>query len=148
MFTLVSDVVDAAATAKTTTFADLFFSGDFTPWELVAISITAAFVGMFTHWVKVFYKENTHISVFEWFFVHNVRGTVFAVLGLLGALAVAFAPLDYTTITAYQAVSQAWAIGYAADSMFNSQQTKEAAASVAHNENAVSDGTTGPNTDA
>lgn len=103
-----------------TTFSDLIFGNFSDPWALVAIGLISALVGMFTHWAKVHFSEPNTVGFYQWFFVTNKKGSLIAILTMLGALFATFGPLDYTTITAYQVFTQAWAIGYAADSVFNS----------------------------
>lgn len=112
--------VQAVAANAGTTFGDLFFGTYESPWALVGVALLSALAGMVSHWIKKFYTEYETESFFDWFFVKNKRGTVLAIIGMLGALFAAFAPIDYTTISSYQVFTQAWAVGYAADSIFNS----------------------------
>jgi hypothetical protein len=114
----VNEAVGAAVHG--TTFADLFLAAPYNPWLLLAVAFFAGFAGMATHWLKVSFKEGTSVSFFDWFFKYNLKGTLFSTMSMCGALFTVFAPLDYTTITIFQVVSQAWAVGYASDSIFNS----------------------------
>jgi hypothetical protein len=70
------------------------------------------------------FKGQINLSVLQYFSVENVQATLTASAATLAALLAAFAPLDYTTITAYQVVMRAFAIGYAADSAFNPSVSK------------------------
>jgi hypothetical protein len=102
-----------------TTFADLFMWQQSSPWDLVWIAIVSAFLGMITHWAKKYYKDGNGVTIVDWFWRKNPRATLVAVLTMLGTLFATFAPLDYTTITLYQTITQAFTVGYAADSFFN-----------------------------
>lgn len=115
---LVNEAVGVAV--QGTTFADLLLVSPNNPWLLLAIAFASALVGMVTHWLKVSFKEGSSVSFFDWFFKYNLKGTVWSVINLTGALFAMFAPLDYTTITVFQVISQAWTVGYASDSIFNS----------------------------
>lgn len=116
-----SVTVTGAVANVSTTFGDLLLGGGASPWTLVAISIASATVGMVSHWIKIVYKDqNVDLSVFEYFFIQNGRASLTAFMGVLAGLFASFAPLDYTTISAYQVLTQAFAVGYAADSVFNS----------------------------
>lgn len=102
------------------TFGDLLLGHIVQPWALVALAITSGLVGMFSHWVKLVFKDKqTGLGMVQYFFVKNFRATLLAVGGTLAALFAAFAPLEIATITAYQVITQAFAIGYASDSVLN-----------------------------
>lgn len=109
--------------AAGTTFADLFMWQHSSPWDLVWIAIVSAFLGMITHWAKKYYKDGNGVTIVDWFLRKNPRATLVAVLTMLGTLFVTFAPLDYTTITLYQTITQAFTVGYSADSFFNTSHT-------------------------
>lgn len=103
------------------TFGYLLFGGGINPWYLILMAVVSSLAGMFSHWAKVVFKDKRFdFSVFEYFFVKNLKASLYASLGTLAGLFAAFAPLDYTTLTAYQVVLQAFAIGYASDSILNS----------------------------
>lgn len=102
-----------------TTFGSLVMGMDSSPWILVVAAVVASMVGMLLHWGKVVFKDRLDVTILQYFFVFKFKNTVYAVLGVLGGLFAAFAPIDYTTISMYQVVMQAFAIGYASDSMFN-----------------------------
>lgn len=102
------------------TFGSLVMGTGLSPYSLVAIAVISAIVGMFSHWMKKQYKDDMNVGWFSYFFVTNRKATMQAVLGGLTGLFAAFAPIDYTTMTGYQVVLQAFAIGYAVDSAFNS----------------------------
>ena len=104
----------------TSTFGTLLLGEVNSPWTLVILAIVSALIGMFSHWFKKEYKDNIGVGVIKYFFVNNLKATVFAVMGLLGGLFAAFAPLDYTTVSTYQVLVQSFTIGYAADSLINS----------------------------
>lgn len=103
-----------------TTFGDLILNKGLPPMVLLTIAVVTAAVGMFSHWLKKFYKDKTGVSAFEYFFVNNWKATAIAFASMLGTLFATFAPLDYTSITVYQVLTQAFSIGYASDSVFNS----------------------------
>lgn len=102
------------------TFGSLVLSTGLSPYYLAALAIVSVLLGMFSHWFKMQYKDQVDISWFSYFFVINRKATLQAVFGGLTGLFAAFAPIDYTTISGYQVVMQAFAIGYAVDSAFNS----------------------------
>lgn len=102
------------------TFGSLVMGTGLSPYSLISLAITSAVVGMFTHWIKKQYKDDMKVGWFSYFFVTNRKATLQAVIGGLTGLFAAFAPIDYTTISGYQVVLQAFAIGYAVDSAFNS----------------------------
>lgn len=102
-----------------TTFGALILGGNMNPYVLVVLGIVASLAGMLTNWYKKYFRDQTTASMFQYFFVFNFRGTVYAIGAMLAGLFAAFAPIDYTTISAYQVVMQAFAIGYVADSAFN-----------------------------
>ena len=105
--------------ASATTFGSLVLGLGSGPWTLVFASIVSALFGMLLHWGKVVFKDKLDVSLLEYFFVLKIKNTLYAVLGVLGGLFAAFSPIDYTTISLYQVIMQAFAIGYASDSMFN-----------------------------
>ena len=102
------------------TFGSLVMGAGLSPYTLIAVAVVSAVVGMFSHWLKKQYKDDMGVGWFSYFFVTNRKATVQAILGGLAGLFAAFAPIDYTTISGYQVVMQAFAIGYAVDSAFNS----------------------------
>lgn len=124
MNTGVLEGIENSASAAGTTFSDLLLGTYTNPWWLVLMAVTSATTGMVTHWLKAYYREDKSFSFYLWYFKANVKGTVLSVLSMLGALFATFAPLDYTMITAWQVITQAWTIGYAADSFFGTK-TKE-----------------------
>lgn len=103
----------------TTTFGDLAFGGQKDPYMLIGIAVVAATVGMFSHWVKLRYKDKENTNLLEYFFVDNLKATLIAFASMLGGLAATFGPLDYTTISVYQVLTQAFTLGYASDSLLN-----------------------------
>ena len=102
------------------TFGSLIMGIGLSPYYLIALAVISAMLGMFSHWFKMQYKDQVDVSWFSYFFVINRKATLQAVFGGLTGLFAAFAPIDYTTISGYQVVMQAFAIGYAVDSAFNS----------------------------
>ena len=105
------------------TFGYLLFGGGLNPWTLVGLAIVASLFGMFSHWAKIVFKDKRFdVSFLEYFFIRNFKASCFAAVAMLGGLFAAFAPLDYTQLTAYQVVLQAFAIGYASDSILNSAE--------------------------
>lgn len=122
---MANEVVAAQAAPVSTTFGDLFFSGFTDPWSLVMIAVVSAMLGMVTHWFKATYKKQTHLTMYQWFIEDNLWRLFWSVAGTLGALFTLFAPLDYTTITVYQVISQAWAVGFASDSIINTSAYSE-----------------------
>jgi hypothetical protein len=104
----------------TSTFGTLLLGEVQSPWTLVIIAIVSALIGMFSHWFKKEYKDNIGVGVVNYFFILNLKATVFATLGMISGLFAAFAPLDYTTVSTYQVLVQSFTIGYAADSLINS----------------------------
>lgn len=109
------------------TFGSLVMGAGLSPYSLIALAVVSAIAGMFSHWMKKQYKDGMNVGWFSYFFVTNRRATLQAVLGGLTGLFAAFAPIDYTTISGYQVVLQAFAIGYAVDSAFNSTDGNVAA---------------------
>lgn len=105
----------------TSTFGTLILGDTQGPWVLVFLAVVCALTGMIGHWLKKSYKKEIHSSLLQYFFVTNVRATIFATLGMLAGLFAAFAPLDYTSISTYQVITQSFTIGYAANSALNSE---------------------------
>ena len=93
--------------------------GGLSPWLMVAFAVISGLAGMFSHWIKLVFKDKLDLGVLQYFFVNNLRSTIYACVGTLGALFAAFSSVDYTTTTAYQVIIQAFAIGYASDSILN-----------------------------
>lgn len=120
------DYLSSVARPLSTTFGDLLLGTGASPWSLVSLALLAATFGMFFHWVKIVFKDKRiDLSFFRYFFVENRKATYTAFTGMLAGLFASFAPLDYTTISAYQVLTQAFAIGYAADNVFNKVGTAE-----------------------
>lgn len=107
------------------TFGSLLMGVGLSPYTMLVLAIVSALVGMFVHWAKKQYKDDMGVSLFCYFFVVNRLATFKAVTGGLAALFAAFAPIDYTTVTAYQVILQAFAIGYGVDSVFNSVDAEQ-----------------------
>jgi hypothetical protein len=99
------------------TFGGLIFNLGAGPWTMVMMGIASALAGMISHWAKVYFKDGVKHSITDWYIFKNPKGTLLAVVSMLGALFAAFAPLDYTTLSLYQVITQAFAIGYAADTL-------------------------------
>ena len=102
-----------------TTFGDLILSNYRDPYSLLAIGLAVATVGMFSHWFKIVYKDKEPVNFVQYFFVQNRRASLIAFITMLGSLVVTFGPLDYTQLTVYQVITQAFTLGYASDSVFN-----------------------------
>lgn len=102
-----------------TTFGSLLMGSSVQPIYLVAVAIVSALVGMFSHWAKKQFRDKIDVNWFSYFFIQNRKATFVTVGGVLAGLFTAFAPIDYTTITAYQVIVQAFAVGFASDSAFN-----------------------------
>ena len=111
-----------AASSVDTTFGGLIMGAGVDPWTMVYCAIAASIVGMLTHWFKKFYKDGEQHSLTDWYIFKNPKASLLAVGTMLLGLFAAFAPLDYTTLSLYQVVAQAFAIGYAADTL-NSGET-------------------------
>ena len=107
-----------------TTFSDLLIGPGVNPWTLVYIAVGSATFGMFCHWMKIHYKDKRKIRLFEYFFVHNLRSTAIAFVTMLASLFAAFGPLDYSHVTVYEIFTQAFSLGYATDSIFNSFESE------------------------
>lgn len=108
------------------TFGSLIMGDDLNPYVLIAIAIVSCLVGMFSHWMKKQYRDDMEVDWFSYFFVTNRKATLAAFIGGMSALFAAFVPIDYTTISGYQVVVQAFSIGYAVDSVFNTAEVTEA----------------------
>lgn len=108
-----------------TTFGSLIFGFGASPYAMVAVAVGSAIAGMFTHWSKKQFKDGININWYQYFFVSDVKSTIYAVIGMLGGLFAAFAPIDYTTISLYQVVMQSFAIGFAANSALNSASSED-----------------------
>ena len=107
-----------------TTFSDLLIGPGVSPYTLVIIAIASATFGMFCHWIKIHFKDKRRIRVFEYFFVHNLQATCIAFFTMLATLFAAFGPLDYTHVTVYEIFTQAFSLGYASDSIFNTTEVE------------------------
>lgn len=100
------------------TFGAIFFRHT-TPEMMMVWAFFSSVFGMIIHWCKVTYKDKMDVGTsFEYFFVKDLRSTILALLSMAGALFATFAPIDYTTVTTYQVILQAFSIGYLADSTF------------------------------
>jgi hypothetical protein len=108
------------------TFGSLIMGDNLNPYVLIALAVASCVIGMFSHWMKKQYRDGMEIDWFSYFFVTNRRATLAAFLGGMSALFAAFVPIDYTTISGYQVVVQAFSIGYAVDSVFNTAEVTEA----------------------
>lgn len=106
-------------TTSTTTFGYLLMGAGPDPWSMIFLGIVSGLVGMFSHWAKIVFRDKVDVTVLEYFFFDNLKASIYASAGTLAALFAAFAPLDYTTMSLYQVVTQAFAIGYASDSIIN-----------------------------
>lgn len=107
------------------TFGSLVMGTNLSPYVLIAVATVSAIAGMFSHWFKKQFKDDMNVGWFCYFFIVNRKATLTAVAGGLAGLFAAFAPIDYTTISGYQVVLQAFSIGYAVDSAFNSADTEK-----------------------
>ena len=87
---------------------------------LVCATLGASVFGMISHWFKVYFKDKNKITFLKWFLFSNFKGTCYAIAAVGSATLAYLAPIDIQHFSLYQAITQGLAIGYAADSIFNS----------------------------
>ncbi len=108
------------------TFSDFVF-GSFpnTPEVIIAISFASSLIGMASHWFKKRSRDGLPLCFTDWFLYKNVPGTVAALFSVVGSTWATLAPQNITDVKIWAAFTMGWGIGYASDSIFNSQVEPE-----------------------
>jgi hypothetical protein len=108
------------------TFREYFFSGLTTdPFWVVVAACVAGIVGMISHWLKRVVKDKEEEATFlEWFVLSKFKSTVIAMGSMVVALVASIMPLEIAQLSLYSAIIMGFTTGYAADSAFNSAESK------------------------